>query len=99
MGCIDMIDMVTRGVRGMCSLARASDTLGVKHLVAQVGLTLESMLGLQLVSLGHQEPVKGLEVQAHHSTMLDMNGIVLWPVWPPRTTKCNYNNDNNYYYN
>ncbi len=28
--------------RGMCSLAHVSDGLGVKHLVAQVGLTLTS---------------------------------------------------------
>jgi hypothetical protein len=42
--------------------------------------------------LGHQEPVKGLEVQAHHLTSLGMRCIVLWPVWPPRTIKCNNNN-------
>jgi hypothetical protein len=29
-----------------------------------------------------------------HPTILDMNIIVLWPVWPPRTIKCNNNNNN-----
>jgi hypothetical protein len=43
------------------------------------------MFGLGLIPLGHNEPVKGLKVQAHHPTILDMNCIVLWPVWPPRT--------------
>jgi hypothetical protein len=28
--------------RGMCSLARVSSTLGVKHLIAQFGLTFTS---------------------------------------------------------
>jgi hypothetical protein len=40
-------------------------------------------------------PVKGLEVQAHHPTILDMNCLVLWPLWPPRTIKCDNNNNNN----
>jgi hypothetical protein len=51
------------------------------------------MFTLGLILLGHQEPVKGLEVQAHHLTSLGMNCIVLWPVWPPRTIKCNTTNN------
>ncbi len=37
--------------------------------------------------------LKALEVQAHHPTILDMNCIVLWPVWAPRTIKRNDNSN------
>ncbi len=33
---------ISAGSRGMCSLAHVSEALGVKHLVAQFGLTLTS---------------------------------------------------------
>jgi hypothetical protein len=35
-------DGVVRVVKGMCSLARVSDTLGMKHAVGEFGLTLTS---------------------------------------------------------
>jgi hypothetical protein len=44
--------VLSRGSRGLCSLAHVSDTLGMKHLVAQVGLTVtSSCLGLGLIHL------------------------------------------------
>jgi hypothetical protein len=35
------------------------------------------MFGLGLITLGHQEPEKGLKVQAHHFTSLGNNCIAL----------------------
>jgi hypothetical protein len=35
-------DGIVRGSRGMCPLVRVSDALGMKHLLAQFGLTVTS---------------------------------------------------------
>jgi hypothetical protein len=44
--------VLSRGSRGLCSLALVSGTLGMKHLVAQFGLTVMSTcLGLGLTHL------------------------------------------------
>jgi hypothetical protein len=44
--------VLSRGSRGLCSLAHVSGALGMKHLVAQFGLTVTSTCpGLGLVHL------------------------------------------------
>jgi hypothetical protein len=44
--------VLSRGSRGLCSLAHVSGALGMKHVVAQFGLTLTStFLGLGLIYL------------------------------------------------
>jgi hypothetical protein len=80
------------------------------HMIRHCGFT-PCIDNKKRLYLGFPQPaVDVLTVYLKHGTIiLDLvsrtassaeraNCIVLWPVWPPRTIKCNNSNNNNYYY-
>jgi hypothetical protein len=78
----------------MCSLARASDLLGGVALSCSVWIDSQVyMFGLGLISLGHREPLKGLDVQAHQLNHSSYELHSLMSCVTPKDYECNNYND------